>query len=56
MGYPDADILNFDGDQLGRIRYEDTDHYQITRRFLENRNSVLHTLFEDEDEDEGDLV
>ncbi|MGP0584539.1 AAA family ATPase [Paenibacillus timonensis] len=52
MGYPDADILNFDGDQLDTIRYEDTDHYQITRRFLENRNSVLHTLFEDEDEDD----
>lgn len=52
MGYPDADILSFDGDQLEQIRYEDTDHYQITRRFLENRNSVLRTLFEDEDEGE----
>jgi predicted ATPase len=32
------------------IAYEETTHYQLTRRFLENRNSVFRELFaEDRD-------
>lgn len=37
MGYPGARILNFDASPVADIRYEDTEHYQLTRRFLENR-------------------
>jgi predicted ATPase len=51
MGYPEAQILSFDGEAIMPVDYEDTDHYQISRRFLENRHSVLRTLFEDDDED-----
>ncbi|MGG6314153.1 AAA family ATPase [Paenibacillus macerans] len=51
MGYPEAQILNFDGDPIAPIDYEDTDHYQITRGFLENRRGVLHALFDDEDDE-----
>lgn len=47
LGYPDAQIISFDHDQLTEINYEDTDHYQITRRFLENRSKILKELFED---------
>ncbi|MCY9517617.1 AAA family ATPase [Paenibacillus apiarius] len=47
LGYPDAQIINFDSNPISQIAYEDTDHYQITRRFLENRQSVLRHLFED---------
>lgn len=36
LGFPGARILNFDASPLEEIRYEDTDHYQVTRRFLEN--------------------
>ncbi|MEK5238219.1 AAA family ATPase [Paenibacillus sp. FSL L8-0470] len=50
LGYPDAQILNFDEDPVGEIRYEETMHYMITRRFLENRKSVLRELFSDSDE------
>nr|WP_219914584.1 AAA family ATPase [Thalassobacillus sp. CUG 92003] len=48
LGYPDATILSFDNDSIGEIDYEMTDHYQITRYFLENRDSFLRELFEDE--------
>ncbi|MCM3628556.1 AAA family ATPase [Paenibacillus glycanilyticus] len=48
LGYPDAQILNFDEQPVEEIRYEDTLHYIVTRRFLENRKTVLAELFEDE--------
>lgn len=47
LGYPNAQILNFDVQPVAEIRYEDTLHYMITRRFLENRKAVLKELFED---------
>ncbi|MBY0010754.1 AAA family ATPase [Paenibacillus typhae] len=50
LGYPDAQILNFDSQPASEIRYEDTLHYIITRQFLENRKAVLRELFSDGDE------
>ncbi|MGG1663593.1 AAA family ATPase [Brevibacillus sp. NRS-1366] len=41
MGLPGTKILNFDASPLEAIRYEDTEHYQITRRFLENPHKYL---------------
>ena len=54
LGYPDAQILSFDDDPIGEIRYEDTLHYILTRRFLENRNTVLKELFSDTDPSDED--
>ncbi|MVO98902.1 AAA family ATPase [Paenibacillus lutrae] len=51
LGYPDAQIISFDSNPISQIAYEDTDHYQITRRFLENRAAVFRHLFEDSDDD-----
>ncbi|WP_427051013.1 AAA family ATPase [Paenibacillus sp. TC-CSREp1] len=48
LGYPGADILSFDDGHIHEITYEDTDHYQITRSFLENRNRMLHELFKED--------
>lgn len=45
LGYPNAQILNFDVQPVGEIQYEDTMHYIITRRFLENRKKFLSELF-----------
>lgn len=45
MGYPDSVILNFDGDKIDEIKYEMTDHYQITKYFLQHREKVLADLF-----------
>ncbi|CAI7663231.1 unnamed protein product [Penicillium discolor] len=47
LGYPDADILNFDDSCIQEMAYEDTEHYQITRSFLENRHRMLDELFKD---------
>lgn len=47
LGYPEAQILDFDTQPIAEIRYEDTLHYMLTRRFLENRKRVLEELFED---------
>ncbi|BBI35160.1 AAA family ATPase [Cohnella abietis] len=49
LGYPNAQILSFDDYPVGEIKYEDTLHYIITRRFLENRDTVLKELFADDD-------
>ncbi len=49
LGYPDAEIISFDQDRLEPIHYQDTDHYQITRRFLENPKRMLDELFSDDD-------
>ena len=47
LGYPDAQIFNFDESPVSEIRYEETSHYQITRRFLENRQFFLRELMDD---------
>ncbi|NBI27974.1 AAA family ATPase [Chengkuizengella marina] len=46
MGYPNADIFNFDEVPIEQIKYEDTNHYQISRRFLENRKVYLRELMD----------
>ncbi|MDQ0901986.1 MULTISPECIES: AAA family ATPase [unclassified Paenibacillus] len=51
LGFPDAQIINFDVHPVEEIRYEDTLHYIITRRFLENRKTVLQELFSDSDDE-----
>lgn len=47
LGYPNADILNFDASPIQSVAYEETEHYRISRRFLENRNFYLKELLED---------
>jgi predicted ATPase len=48
MAYPDAVIYRLDGAGIARVAYEDTEHYQITRSFLTNREIYLRKLFEPE--------
>ncbi|WJH35592.1 AAA family ATPase [Paenibacillus sp. CC-CFT747] len=48
LGYPGAQILDFDAQPVREIAYEDTLHYIVTRRFLENRQAVLRELFEED--------
>lgn len=47
LGYPSADILNFDTSPISSIKYEDTEHYAITKQFLLNRERMLKELFDD---------
>lgn len=46
LAYPSAQILNFDSTSLTEIDYENTEHYQITKGFLENPTLYLRKLFE----------
>lgn len=47
MAYPDAQILLLSDDGLQPIGYKQTEHYQITRSFLENPERMLRVLMED---------
>lgn len=44
LGYPDAQILSFDGERIREITYEDLKPVQIVRRFVNDRNSFLQQL------------
>jgi predicted ATPase len=45
LAYPNAQILSCDGDELREIAYEETDHYQITKNFLNNPKQYFKNLF-----------
>jgi predicted ATPase len=49
LGYPDAWIYQASSHGLERIEYEDTDHYQITRNFLNRRQTFLDVLLSEDD-------
>ncbi|GLY60152.1 AAA family ATPase [Pectobacterium brasiliense] len=44
MAYPDATIFQFGEDGIQQVAYEDTEHYQITRAFLNNPKRMLREL------------
>lgn len=47
LGYPSADIYSFDEGEIRKTEYENTDHYQITKYFLDHRERFLKDLFEE---------
>lgn len=49
MAYPDAKIYLLDGTGYTEVRYEDTEHYAVTRDFLNNPERMLDRLFEDDE-------
>ncbi|MCY7778928.1 AAA family ATPase [Bacillus haynesii] len=48
LGYPEAEIFSFDGEQITEVNYEDTDHYTLTKYFLQHREKLLAELFLDD--------
>ena len=44
MAYPHATILQFDERGVGPVSYEDTEHYRVTRSFLEHPARMLREL------------
>ncbi len=44
LGIPDAEILCFDDGQVHPCKYEDTDSYQVTKLFINNREQLLQRL------------
>jgi predicted ATPase len=47
MAYPEAWIYYLDEDGITRIIYEETEHYQLTRDFLNNHQMMLKVLLAD---------
>jgi predicted ATPase len=47
LAYPRAKILSFDGTGIAEISYEDTEHYAITRDFLNHYPRRLQQLLDD---------
>ena len=47
--FPGADVLEFSQNGIQKVNYKDTEHYQITKRFLENPEKMLHYLLQDDD-------
>ena len=45
LGYPGARIYSFDTLPVTSVRYEETEHYQITKAFLTRREKLLEDLF-----------
>lgn len=46
MAYPNAKIYSFDNDNFKQVEYEETDHYQLTKAFLNNREKFFRNLFD----------
>ena len=51
LGFPDAEILCFDNGTIEPVSYEDTQSYQITKMFVNDRRNVLRHLLETSDND-----
>lgn len=49
MAYPQSKIYLLDGTGFSEVRYEDTEHYAITREFLNNPGRMLDHLLNDDD-------
>ena len=47
MAYPDSTIYECSPDGITETTYEETEHYQVTRDFLMNRERMLRILLED---------
>ena len=45
MMFPGADIYQFTQDGMERVRYQDTEHYQATRMFMDDPDRMFHYLF-----------
>lgn len=48
LAFPGASILWFDDRGIGPMEYRETDHYRVTKRFLEDPDSYFRTLFSDD--------
>ncbi|WP_058300793.1 hypothetical protein [Gorillibacterium timonense] len=47
LGYPGADIYVLDADGIKLTPYEETEHYQLTKAFLNNPAALLRELLAD---------
>ncbi len=49
LAFPDADIFEFTENGIHKVDYEQTEHYKITKSFLDNPQKMLHYLLDEKD-------
>jgi predicted ATPase len=49
LAYPGATLLSFDGGSIQEVPYRETDHFALTKQFLEAPERFFKHLFEGED-------
>lgn len=49
MTFPNAQILEFSQSGIKSVNYQETDHFRLTKTFLENPEKMLHYLLENKD-------
>ncbi|MCB1096825.1 MAG: AAA family ATPase [Verrucomicrobiae bacterium] len=54
MAYPDAWIYQLSENGIERVEYQETQHVDLTRRFLNNRKRMLDRLLSPTDDDDTD--
>ena len=47
MAFPNAEVLEIDSDGIRAVPYKETEHYTVTRRFLEQPERILRYLLEE---------
>lgn len=47
MAYPGAEIVTFGNDGMRTTPYKDTEHYLLTKNFLDNPDQMLHYLLKE---------
>ena len=51
LAYPEATIYEFSGEGIRQISYEDTEHFRITRDFLNRHQRMVEILISEEEND-----
>lgn len=51
LTYPGAALFSLDGNEIRPVAYEDTEHFQLTRQFLNNPERFYKHLFSDPESD-----
>lgn len=46
MAYPNADIIQFSDRGMERVNYKETDHYRITKQFMDDPERMIKYLLE----------
>lgn len=47
MAYPDADIIELSENGICKVQYTETEHYKVTKQFLDNPQRMLKYLLEE---------
>lgn len=55
LAFPGATVLSLDGGRIDEIDYRDTEHYRVTRDFLESPERFFRYLFSEPEGDDPEL-